>query len=227
LLLIRRWTLVDRKVLLILGMIVLGVAALIRYKQPHYAILMAPAIALALAPYVALVTQKIGRVTQWAFWRSLFVVSALAAISVINLAPAWNSNNGDYQKVASAFRQTIPNGSLVYASPNFWLALPNTPYIDWEQILFRQRYVPGSTYTEAFEALKPDYFVIDGYMDVFVIDDSACQATYREVPCMPKNELNALLKDKAILAGEVKTNTYGDVRIYKMNWAGTRSGGGR
>ena len=106
------------------------------------------------------------------------------------MAPAVTGSNADYRKVVAYLQQTIPNGSLVYGSPTFWLALPSTPYIDWEQITFRQRYVPGSTYTDAFETVKPDYFVIDGYMDLFMYDDNTCHATYKDVPCMPKAELD-------------------------------------
>ena len=202
-LLVRRRSDQDKTVMALAGLMIVGVAALISYKQPHYAILIAPAISLVLAPYIVHITEKAGRIREWAFWRNVLVLSAITLVAVINLAPVLHGSDAEFQSVLSYLGQTIPKGSVVYGSPTYWFALPDSPYIDWEQIVFRQRSMAGSTFTDAAQAIKPDYLVIDGFMETsFIMDDDTCHATYKDIPCIPKAELDNLLKQRGTLAGE-------------------------
>jgi len=217
--LIRRQSKADIKVLALFGVTLLSMAAVINVKLPYYAILIAPTLPLMVAPYIDHVTQKIGKVTEWAFWRNLAVISAVIAIACINLSPAVLHNNNDYEKVASYLQQTVPNGSLVYGSPAYWLALSNTRYVNWEQLTLQQKAIPGGTFTDAVEAIKPDYLVVYSFMEDYTIDDAWCHANSVDFACALKTELNPFLKQNATLAGELSTGTYEDIRIYKMNWA--------
>ncbi len=225
--LIRRQSRSDIRVIALFGISILAMAALIRFKGPYYAILIAPTIPLIVAPYLENITQKLGKVTEWAFWRNLSVLSVVVAVSIINLSPAMRGSDAQFEKVLSYFRQTVPSGSLIYGTPTYWFALTDTRYVNWEQIIFQQRTMPGGTFTGAMEALKPDYLVVDGYMEQYTFDDDLCRATYRDIACVPRTELGTLLKNDATLAGEIKTDEYGDIRIYKMNWASAYAGGGR
>ena len=217
--LFRRWSNADKKVVALAGMTIICVAAFIRFKQEHYEILIAPAIALLLAPYLNSIAQTGGKITGWTFWRNLLVLGIIVGSSVINLAVAMRDSNPDYRKVLSYIGETIPDGSVVYGNPSYWFALPRNPYMNIEQIVFRQRYVPGSTFTDAVEAIKPDYLIIDGFVGQFVLDDETCREHFSDIPCMPQVELATLLKERATLVGDLKTRNFGDVQIYKMDLA--------
>ena len=62
-------------------------AAVIREKSPFYAILIAPTVPLMVAPYLDNITQRIGKFTEWAFWRNLVVISVVVVVGCINLLP--------------------------------------------------------------------------------------------------------------------------------------------
>jgi hypothetical protein len=217
-LLVRRQYDHDRKIYALLGILLLAVASVIQYNHPHYAILVAPAVSLMLAPYLQHITQTIGKIGEWAFWRNILILGIVLSASVSSLAPAVRGSDAEFRKVLDYIRQTVPNGSLVYGSPTYWFALPDTPYVIWEQIVFLQRYRSGSSFTDAIEEIKPDYLIIDGFMDVFVMDDKYCRANYLNIPCMPQVELQTFLEKHATLAGELETTDYGHIRVYKIAW---------
>jgi 4-amino-4-deoxy-L-arabinose transferase-like glycosyltransferase len=225
--LIRRQSRSDIRVLALFGISVVSMAAIIQTKAPFYAILIAPTLPLMMAPYLEKITEKVGKITEWTFWRNLIVIGIIVVVGCINLYPAIHGNDEEYQKVLGYLKQTIPDGSLVYGSPTYWFAMKVTRYVNWEQILVQQKSTPSGTFSGAVETIKPDYLIVDGFMTEYTLDDDWCHANFNSFACIPKAELKTLLKEDATLAGEMKTGNFGDVRIYKMNWASTRSGAGR
>ena len=225
--LIRRQSRSDVRALVLFGTSILAMAAIIQNKAPFYAILIMPTVPLIAAPYLDNITRKIGKLTEWTFWRNFVVIGLVVAAGCINLAPAIRGNDTEFNKALAFLGQSIPNGSLVYGAPTYWFALQDTRYVNWDQIVIQQRAMSGGTFTGAIEAIKPDYLVVDGFVAAFITDDDRCRASYQDSVCIPKTEYNALLKEHATLAGDLNTNAYGDIRVYKMNWAATQSGAGR
>ncbi|HEY7416047.1 MAG TPA: glycosyltransferase family 39 protein, partial [Ktedonobacteraceae bacterium] len=145
--LIRRQTRSDIKVLVLFGISVVSMAAIVQTKAPFYAILIAPTLPLVMSPYLDKITEKVGKMTEWAFWRNLIVISILVAVGCLNVYPAIHGSDAEYQKVLGLIKQTIPAESLVYGSPTYWFALPNNHYVNWEQILFEQETMPDGTFS--------------------------------------------------------------------------------
>ncbi len=86
--LIRRQSRSDIRALALFGISILSMAAVIREKSPFYAILIAPTVPLMVAPYLDNITQRIGKFTEWTFWRNFIVISIVIVVGCINLSPA-------------------------------------------------------------------------------------------------------------------------------------------
>jgi hypothetical protein len=225
--LVRRQSRSDVRVLALFGISILAFAAIIQNKAVFYAILIAPTVPLVIAPYVDSITQRIGKATEWAFWRNLIVLSTLAIIACINLAPAIRGSDAEFRQAEAFLQEKIPTGSLVYGSATYWFALHDTRYVNWDQFINQQRAMPGGKFSDAVQALKPDYIVIDGFVAAFLTDDDQCYAKFRTDVCIPKAEFNNLMKEHATVAGTLSTQDYGNVILYKMNWADAKSGAAR
>jgi 4-amino-4-deoxy-L-arabinose transferase-like glycosyltransferase len=225
--LVRRQSRSDVKVLALFGTSILAMAAVILNKAPYYAILIAPTVPLILAPYVDYVTQKPGKITEWTFWRNVVVLSIVVVLGFTNLAPAIRGSDAEFRQAEAFLQEKIPTGSLVYGSATYWFALHDTRYVNWEQLVLQQRTMPDATFTDAVQALEPDYITVDDFMQGFITDDDLCRISYHDIPCIPKAEFNTLVTQDGTLVGELKTGQYGDIRVYKMKWASPPSGAGR
>ena len=102
---------------------------------------------------------------------------------------------------------------------NYWFARPDQNYLSWEQLVYYRRDTPGSTLQQAFTALRPDYFIVDDFVDGAIIDPSTTTATLPFL-YISRPELQDFLGNHAQLAGSIKTNGFGNVRIYKIDWKG-------
>ncbi len=64
-----------------------------------------------------------------------------------------------------------------------------------------------------------DYFVMDTYIEKFFRDSPRPSVNALQV-ILPKSEMDRFLHDRARLAATVENETYGLVRIYRIDWGG-------
>jgi len=103
----------------------------------------------------------------------------------------------------------------------YWFALPDHPYYSWEQIVYYRRYNPGSTLEDSIRALHPDYLIIDRFMEGAVKEDKELLAQRIPFLYVPKEELDKFLASRARLVKAIETPTFGNVRVYRIEWSGS------
>ena len=207
-------------------MLVAAFVALVRSKHLYYAILLFPAIDLLLA---ALIDRLLGQAGRWRrqgrrrIGHGLTLAAALVggtllATSVRGLAPAREDPMPDLRTTLASLRQAIPAGRVIMGSQTYWFGLREERYLSWEQLVIYRRAAPGSTLAEAFAALRPDYFLLDGHIRYFVVDDAPRLDEYRRSLALPRAELNAFLARQARLVAVIKTEKSGDIQVYELVW---------
>jgi hypothetical protein len=113
----------------------------------------------------------------------------------------------------------------------YWIGLnaPATRYLSFEQLAHYQHYDPAISLAGAMQNLHPDYLILDNYLDRWLVDPPAGTVSDRALEDVPNQTaasffdlsrpaLNSFLAAHATQIGQVRTVTYGDVRIYAIHW---------
>ncbi len=215
----------DRKALFLLAALILSFAALVRHKLPYFAIELTPAADILLAAFVGKLLHdgrqmrarpRLSRVAYEAL--VVLVVVLLTGAAALAWAPASQDPTADYQAVVERIRQTVPPDSTLMGSQTYWFDFPNLRYYSWENLVYYQRSVPGTTLAAALTALHPGYLLIDGHLQEYVTYDRRQLTEYQQFLYVPRAELEGFLGMRAHLAAMLRTNTYGVVRIYRIDW---------
>ena len=215
--LVKRGSGSDRKTLLVFAAVVVAYSLVLIYKPFHYAILVAPAAALVVAALLDMVFGTPVRTSPLGFARAVLVVGIVAGTAVSNLWTVWGASNNDYSHAAEKIVQTIPEGASIMAAPTFWFARPYQPYINWQQLETYRAYYSNSNLNDAFNYYRPQYMIMDGFIEYFLVDGPET-AQDRLQGKILRSELHTILNERGTLLGQVDTEPYGTVRIYKMNW---------
>ncbi len=209
----------DKRLLVLLATLLLTFALVIRNKVGWYVIDISPSIYLVVGAFLGKISEQPWRAPLFAFARTCFALALALATIALALAPVLTQNsNDDYQAALSLIKRDIPPGSKVMGSQTYWFALPDASYFSWDDLAYRQRYYPGSTLEDAFRAVRPDYFIMDGWLDLFVTDDPARLAQSESNTLLSKAELQSFLANHASRIDERQLKTFGDLRIYKIDW---------
>jgi hypothetical protein len=214
-------TLTAVRILLAFGILVLSFAAIVPLKPVYYAILIAPFSWLLLAAAAAKITQA---VVNWAASRKMsllvpaLTVTALGSLFALNAVPnlpfLMQDYYPDYEAALQLVQETIPPGTSAIGNQTFWFARPDQPYYAWEQFSYYRRYYPSSTVGDAIQGLHVDYVVMDALTDNFLTDDQTL--LYSNI-AVPQTQLWSFLDEHSSLVAETSNNTYGHIRIYKIN----------
>jgi hypothetical protein len=134
-------------------------------------------------------------------------------------ASVLSSPMGEFDDAVRRLRLAVPPGSSVMGSQTYWFGLPAERYLSWEQIIYFQRYAPGSTVEDALRALKPDYFVLDRHLENFIAPDIASAISeYNSFLWLPQAEIEQFLEQRSSLVTAFDTNYFGQIRVYKIDW---------
>jgi hypothetical protein len=207
------WTLLLVNFLLILGM-----TLLIRNKFRHYAILVTPAVDLLLAFYLLRFLRKPwqGRVQDYAN-RAAWVLLAIAV--ALNWSVVREDPLEPYQRVEARLRSSVRPGDRLLGPQTYWFGLYDHPFSDWLQLVIYQRSAPGSSLKDAFQALRPDVFIVDGSMEVF-ITDQAGNTPFLQHFQIPRRELEEFLASHARLVTTYDDPAWAPIRVYRLDWQG-------
>ncbi len=223
--LLRTRTAANRKLLVLLGALILAFTALIRSKPDYYAILISPAADLVAAALLVELWRR-GMEAWQAGPRSRLVFGVLSVLvggllvagGVRGMASALNNPMDDYRTAVERVRQAIPADRSVMASQTYWFGMPDQRYLSWDQLVYYQRYAPGSTLEDALREFHPDYFILDSFMERFIVEDPDRLASYYRSLSLPKADLDRFLGRQAQLVSEFRSQTFGRVRIYRIGW---------
>jgi 4-amino-4-deoxy-L-arabinose transferase-like glycosyltransferase len=219
----------SKKLLVIVSLLVVTFASLVRNKMGWYAIIIVPALCLPVAAYLEKLARErlqgirvhsllATRYSLPAAVRLGLVVGALVAFLLPSVAALGEDSSQAYRLASERVKESVTPGSSIIGSQTYWFAVPDHRYLSWDQLVYYQRTVPGSTLEDAFGALRPDYFIADGWLDLFITDDPSRLAGVSDNLLLPKSELNAFLKERAELVASVNTTEFGNVRIYRIAW---------
>ncbi len=208
----------DKTVLTLLGGLILAFALLTQLKQLFYYISLLPAAVLAVAAWLTWMARLPWRGSLLAYGRTVVLGGLILGAAGIILPTLQRDGNPIYETSLTRIRQVIPAGSTVMGNQLYWFAQPSQRYLSWEQLIFYQRYRPGSSLAEAFAYLRPDYLLIDGSMRFFIRQDKAHSDRYAEIFYISEVELTDFLADHGRLIDTVQPTETGTIQIYQLNW---------
>jgi 4-amino-4-deoxy-L-arabinose transferase-like glycosyltransferase len=219
-LLARRHTHSDKR-LLIISLVLVGSFATIILNRPiHYAILIAPAVWMPIGVMLDYLLRQPWRRTPWVYARTVIVLSLLLTSMMYAVAPMRDNPAQDWQTTLDYVRQTLPPGSKAIGQQNWWFARPYDPYLSWEQLVYHRRYAPGSTLEDAFRDLNPQYLVMDRTTEAYLKDELNIFDTHYFSSYVLRSEMETFMESYCRLVSTVTTPAFGEVRIYKIEWSG-------
>jgi len=215
--LIKRSSEADKTLLGLGAVSTLAYTLLIRNKAPYYAILFTPTLDLMLAalllaeinqPWRGVPKDYIRRALVWGFCGTSIVVSLM--ILRVNFYT-------DYQVTQGRINQVVRPGDSIMGIQTFWFGLRDHDYDSWEELVYYQRYMPGSTLEDALRDFAPDILILDKYLD----GSSSVESdtfTYAQHLRLPPAEMQAFLKRYGQLVASIDGSVYSEIHVYRINW---------
>jgi hypothetical protein len=205
------------------GSLFLSFAAVIRFHEPHYAILLTPVTDILTAVLLYTVIQERAQMLNLRGYATTLAAWGLIAASVaINLNPILNNTQGSYDLILSEMRRVIPEGSKVFGWPIYWFARPHDTYYSQHQLIYYQRYYPGSTLDEGLGYYAPDYMIVseNRETDLYLSPLLERWARHYIGPDVSNADLENLAARHGKLIGKMTNKWYGYFNLYKMDWSG-------
>lgn len=213
----KRHTHQDLSLLWLGTALLLGVILLIRNKFFTYMILLTPALDMIAAAFLGHLAEKSAALSLRDYAIYGLVGGLCLGYFALNISVLSNDTGQSYLSVQNKINQAIPSGDSVMAAQLYWFGLYQHDYYSWEQLIYYQRLVPGSTLEEAFAEFKPDIFIIDGHVSQYISNQEG-DSTYSQNLRLPKTEMDMFLYQHATLVSAFDSGQYGQIRIYKIIW---------
>jgi 4-amino-4-deoxy-L-arabinose transferase-like glycosyltransferase len=164
-------------------------------KTSRYCALLAPIFALAIGAAVA-ATSSNRKLHRAVLFLSCLVVAAQIAGNFVLLH---NARRADYDKVTAELRSVIPPGQTVYGAIDFWLALHDHPFINYE------RTDPWM----AANQFHARYFIIGDRVMVNGLP-------WDRISYVELNQRMAEFTAQGKLVGHFPEPFYGDLKVYEL-----------
>jgi 4-amino-4-deoxy-L-arabinose transferase-like glycosyltransferase len=211
----------DKKVLVLSAALLLTFAAVVRYHAPHYAILITPVGDLLTAAFLYRIYKERSQVLSLRGYAATAVIWGLIGASVIaNLDPVLNNTRREYEFISGELRRVIPSGSSVLGSPIYGFVHPRDPYYGPHQLVYYQRYNPGSTLDQALQHYAPDYVIVseNKEYDLFLSPVLRRWTRIYIGPDVSNQDLEEIASKNGHLIGTLDTRWFGYLHLYKMDW---------
>lgn len=208
----------DQRLLVLFIVLMLAFTVLVRNKFSYYAILFSPGAALVLAAFVTRLLSARWPSSLLARGEMALAWGLLLGAVVSSLTCMRGDLVSDYEAVLDRIRQVVPADSVVMGTQVTWFAIPNQRYLSWEQLIYYQRYAPGSTLEDALTEFHPDFLIMDSQMAHFIVDDQAELSEYDQNLYLPKPDFNRFLEQRASLINTIDSESLGSIWIYKIDW---------
>ena len=142
--------------------LVITYALWIRNQQAYYAIIAAPVLTIVACRFL---------LNTWKIWRGDIVDYAnrvswglvIVSIGYVVVQVFFNSY-AYYRPVQDRISLSVHDGEVVMGPQTHWFGLYKHQYYSWETIIYYERLVPGSNFTDVMDEFRPDIFILDGFM---------------------------------------------------------------
>ena len=215
--LLRRRTAGDKMLLVAGALSVLASTVLFRNKFLYYVILFSPFLDLMVSVLLLHSFQQRYRRRLLGLISRVLIWGLCAGSIALNLSGLRTHYGENYEVVQSRINQVVQPGEVIIGPQTYWLGLRDHEYYSWEELVYYQRYAPGSDLEDALAEFRPDIFIIDGELDVWIGDESG-DSTYSQHLQLSRSELEGFLERQASLVTEFKGGFYGRVRVYRIVW---------
>ncbi len=211
-------TVAARRLLVILGGLLLESVLVFSIHPIHYAILVVPAAALVIAAWLdewAARSWQPGLATyvRLALTGGLIAAAGISAWTVIP-----RQDPAAYESALAAIRAAVAPGGAVLGTTAYWFAVPDHPYFYWEQPGYYRLNHPGATFLDSLTAMHPDVVVTDGVLVPSIVDDVEQLPPDIRFLYIPRAELTRFLTTQGQLVATRPIGALGTVRIYKIHW---------
>ena len=213
----RRGSPADRRLVLLFAVLALGFLTLVSYKPVYYNILLSPAEDLVVAAFLG----RLLELPTAAFRRVMLplTVVLLAGSAAFNVSAARDNALADYQQTIRQIRPVLPAGSVVMGDQTFWIGLHDYKFYTWQELTTYQRYTGDTSLADGFRAYHPDFFIVDGYVRFHISDDRGKYEPWAQLLNLPKTDLETFLTRRARVVKQVDDPQLGPVVVYKLDWS--------
>jgi 4-amino-4-deoxy-L-arabinose transferase-like glycosyltransferase len=215
--LIRRLDQQLSKIVLVNCLLFLGVALIFPKKNVHYSILLAPAFIWLVAGFCLDHFRLPWKSSVWNYIQRVLVLGCLGGALAFSIIPTIPDNYQKYQNAQNKVNEYILNGDTVMGNQWYWFGLYNYKYYSWELLFLYPRLYPEKTLADSFEHYRPDVFIVDRQMETLIVDNVAPGTIWYRYH-LPKTEMDEYLSKNALLTAKIKTDLYGEIKIYRFTW---------
>ena len=180
----------------------------------HYNILLAPGGALAIAPLLEWVLHSVRQRAALLRLAAACVLTACGVLFTAVVASGMISRPGPLDPV---LRGWVRPGDRVLGPESFWFAVPEHPFVGFDQLGYYQLTVPGSDLAGTLAAVRPDVIIMDGSIDPLIVDDPAVLPEVARTLILPRAAWTAFLARQATLLASYDARS-GPVRVYRVAW---------
>jgi 4-amino-4-deoxy-L-arabinose transferase-like glycosyltransferase len=214
----RRRTESDKTWLILSAVLVTAHTLLVRNKFLYYAILVTPALVVMVAAFLLDFVRQPWR-GRWLDYVSRAAVGGLLIGSIaLNLSVHRTDFGAVYRTTQSRINQVIRPGELIIGPQTYWLGLYDHDYYSWEELIYYQRYAPGSTWEDALREFHPDILVVDRFLEYFITDPDEPGDLYQQNLRLPRLAVESFLDRRTDLLTAFDSGYYGRVRVYRIAW---------
>lgn len=211
---------IDRqqiKIVLINCLLFFGVALVFPKKSVHYSILLAPAFIWLAAGFCLDYFKLVWKSSVWNYIQRALVLGCLGGALAFSLILAIPDNYQKYQDAQNKVNAHIADGDSVMGNQWYWFGLSDHKYYSWELLFLYPRLYPGKTLADSFDHYRPDILIIDRQLETLIVDHVAPGTIWYNYH-LPKSELDEYLSNHAHLTANIKTELYGEIKIYRFTW---------
>jgi hypothetical protein len=122
-----------------------------------------------------------------------------------------------FKDVQQEISLAVQPGETILGAHTYWLGLHDHTYYSWVQLVYYQRYLPGSTLDEALQSFRPDILIIDAHFEGAISDEPGA-SIYSQTLRVSRAEMDAILANRAELISVVGGENYGEIRVYRLSW---------
>ena len=203
--------------LLINGILFLGAALVMPKKSAQYTILLTPAFLWLVADFCIDYFKQPWQRKIWNYASRVFVLGCIVGSFAFSLKEIIPDNYKKYQDTQAKVNAIIMDQDTVMGNQWYWFGLYTHRYYSWELLFLYPRVYPEKTLADAFNYYRPDVLIIDQQLNT-LISDTVPPNSFWYSYHLPKSELDDYLARHALLSEVIKTELYGDIRIYRFTW---------
>jgi hypothetical protein len=207
----------DNRVLTVFGALLVLFSLILQNKAIYYTIILAPAAWLLIGVGISRLLELGWRSSSLVYARTVLVGALVACSIILGLSSVVTNPQEDFTPILDRIRHSVSGAASIIGAQTYWFAVPQQRYLSWEQLVYYRRYAPGSSLEDAFSSLHPDYIIADRRMESWLIDDNNIAQKEAEGPYLPRNAMESFLAGHTHLVDSFDTQSFGTIRIYKVD----------